>query len=236
MITLSERIKSLIFWISISLIFLIIFGIFIIDIFATDAQDKEKLSIVFSYLSTVFAFLSALGLFTTIIIYFRQRKDLEILEKIKDRKLTEAYFNIFKNYTEKLIIITKQLIEFKKLINDENCRYVDVIIGENIYAFVALDSKNEQISNATIYEFDIDSLSLIYANSTSSNPIISLNYCYLYDFSSKSKIIIDNLIIKIKERNSKQDATEFLNTINIENSLLFLSDIENDFKSYFDEL
>ncbi|WP_209306887.1 hypothetical protein, partial [Proteus mirabilis] len=68
MITLSERIKSLIFWISISLIFLIIFGIFIIDIFATDAQDKEKLSIVFSYLSTVFAFLSALGLFTTIII------------------------------------------------------------------------------------------------------------------------------------------------------------------------
>ncbi|WP_100160155.1 hypothetical protein [Proteus columbae] len=236
MITLSERIKSLIFWISISLIFLIIFGIFIIDIFATDAQDKEKLSIVFSYLSTVFAFLSALGLFTTIIIYFRQRKDLEILEKIKDRKLTEAYFNIFKNYTEKLIIITKQLIEFKKLINDENCRYVDVIIGENIYAFVALDSKNEQISNATIYEFDIDSLSLIYANSTSSNPIISLNYYYLYDFSSKSKIIIDNLIIKIKQRNSKQDATEFLNTINLEDSLLFLSDIENDFKLYFDEL
>ncbi|UPK80318.1 hypothetical protein LW139_16165 [Proteus vulgaris] len=236
MITLSERIKSLIFWISISLIFLIIFGIFIIDIFATDAQDKEKLSIVFSYLSTVFAFLSALGLFTTIIIYFRQRKDLEILEKIKDRKLTEAYFNIFKNYTEKLIIITKQLIEFKKLINDENCRYVDVIIGENIYAFVALDSKNEQISNATIYEFDIDSLSLIYANSTSSNPIISLNYYYLYDFSSKSKIMIDNLIIKIKQRNSKQDATEFLNTINLEDSLLFLSDIENDFKLYFDEL
>lgn len=236
MITLSERIKSLIFWISISLIFLIIFGIFIIDIFATDSQDKEKLSIVFSYLSTVFAFLSALGLFTTIIIYFRQRKDLEILEKIKDRKLTEAYFNIFKNYTEKLIIITNQLIEFKKLINDENCRYVDVIIGENIYAFVALDSKNEQISNATIYEFDIDSLSLIYANSTSSNPIISLNYYYLYDFSSKSKIIIDNLIIKIKQRNSKQDATEFLNTINLEDSLLFLSDIENDFKLYFDEL
>ncbi|HEJ9488081.1 hypothetical protein WMR86_15020 [Proteus vulgaris] len=236
MITLSERIKSLIFWISISLIFLIIFGIFIIDIFATDAQDKEKLSIVFSYLSTVFAFLSALGLFTTIIIYFRQRKDLEILEKIKDRKLTEAYFNIFKNYTEKLIIITNQLIEFKKLINDENCRYVDVIIGENIYAFVALDSKNEQISNATIYEFDIDSLSLIYANSTSSNPIISLNYYYLYDFSSKSKIMIDNLIIKIKQRNSKQDATEFLNTINLEDSLLFLSDIENDFKLYFDEL
>ncbi len=236
MITLSERIKSLIFWISISLIFLIIFGIFIIDIFATDAQDKEKLSIVFSYLSTVFAFLSALGLFTTIIIYFRQRKDLEILEKIKDRKLTEAYFNIFKNYTEKLIIITKQLIEFKKLINDENCRYVDVIIGENIYAFVALDSKNEQISNATIYEFDIDSLSLIYANSTSSNPIISLNYYYLYDFSSKSKIMIDNLIIKIKQRNSKKDATEFLNTINLEDSLLFLSDIENDFKLYFDEL
>ncbi|HCZ8392340.1 hypothetical protein [Proteus mirabilis] len=236
MITLSERIKSLIFWISISLIFLIIFGIFIIDIFATDAQDKEKLSIVFSYLSTVFAFLSALGLFTTIIIYFRQRKDLEILEKIKDRKLTEAYFNIFKNYTKKLIIITKQLIEFKKLINDENCRYVDVIIGENIYAFVALDSKNEQISNATIYEFDIDSLSLIYANSTSSNPIISLNYYYLYDFSSKSKIMIDNLIIKIKQRNSKQDATEFLNTINLEDSLLFLSDIENDFKLYFDEL
>ncbi|WP_337234905.1 hypothetical protein [Proteus terrae] len=236
MITLSERIKSLIFWISISLIFLIIFGIFIIDIFATDAQDKEKLSIVFSYLSTVFAFLSALGLFTTIIIYFRQRKDLEILEKIKDRKLTEAYFNIFKNYTGKLIIITKQLIEFKKLINDENCRYVDVIIGENIYAFVALDSKNEQISNATIYEFDIDSLSLIYANSTSSNPIISLNYYYLYDFSSKSKIMIDNLIIKIKQRNSKQDATEFLNTINLEDSLLFLSDIENDFKLYFDEL
>lgn len=236
MITLSERIKSLIFWISISLIFLIIFGIFIIDIFATDAQDKEKLSIVFSYLSTVFAFLSALGLFTTIIIYFRQRKDLEILEKIKDRKLTEAYFNIFKNYTEKLIIITNQLIEFKKLINDENCRYVDVIIGENIYAFVALDSKNEQISNATIYEFDIDSLSLIYANSTSSNPIISLNYYYLYDFSSKSKIMIDNLIIKIKQRNSKQDATEFLNTINLEDSLLFLSDIENGFKLYFDEL
>lgn len=236
MITLSERIKSLIFWISISLIFLIIFGIFIIDIFATDAQDKEKLSIVFSYLSTVFAFLSALGLFTTIIIYFRQRKDLEILEKIKDRKLTEAYFNIFKNYTGKLIIITKQLIEFKKLINDENCRYVDVIIGENIYAFVALDSKNEQISNATIYEFDIDSLSLIYANSTSSNPIISLNYYYLYDFSSKSKIMIDNLIIKIKQRNSKQDATEFLNTINLEDFLLFLSDIENDFKLYFDEL
>lgn len=236
MITLSERIKSLIFWISISLIFLIIFGIFIIDIFATDAQDKEKLSIVFSYLSTVFAFLSALGLFTTIIIYFRQRKDLEILEKIKDRKLTEAYFNIFKNYTGKLIIITKQLIEFKKLINNENCRHVDVIIGENIYAFVALDSKNEQISNATIYEFDIDSLSLIYANSTSSNPIISLNYYYLYDFSSKSKIMIDNLIIKIKQRNSKQDATEFLNTINLEDSLLFLSDIENDFKLYFDEL
>ncbi len=48
--------------------------------------------------------------------------------------------------------------------------------------------------------------------------------------------MIDNLIIKIKQRNSKQDATEFLNTINLEDSLLFLSDIENDFKLYFDEL
>lgn len=60
MIELSAKFKNIIFWASTASISLIIFGIFVIDIFVTDADGKDKLSIVFSYLSTIFAFLSAL--------------------------------------------------------------------------------------------------------------------------------------------------------------------------------
>ncbi len=74
MIKLSSKLENIIFWALTASISLIIFGIFVIDIFVTDADGKDKLSIVFSYLSTIFAFLSALALFATIGVYLAQKK------------------------------------------------------------------------------------------------------------------------------------------------------------------
>ncbi|MEX5485855.1 hypothetical protein IC611_08825 [Proteus mirabilis] len=49
MIELSSKFKNIIFWALTASIALIVFGIFVIDIFANDAQGKDKLSIIFFF-------------------------------------------------------------------------------------------------------------------------------------------------------------------------------------------
>ncbi|HCU0913512.1 TPA: hypothetical protein OUF72_001139, partial [Proteus mirabilis] len=87
MIELSSRLKNIIFWTLTVSISLIVFGVFVIDIFVTDAHGKDKLSIIFSYLSTIFAFLSALALFATIAVYFWQKNDEKNKQFILDKKI-----------------------------------------------------------------------------------------------------------------------------------------------------
>lgn len=87
MIELSSKIKNFIFWGSITLIFFIVFGVFVIDIFVYDAQGKDKLSIIFSFLSAFFALLSSLGILITIGVYFSQKNDDKRKQKEMDEKL-----------------------------------------------------------------------------------------------------------------------------------------------------
>ncbi len=180
--------------------------------------------------------LSSFGILATIGVYFWQKRDLKKLENDKNKNAVEIYLNIFKAYTDELKTIIEQIIIFRKLLEDENCSSVDVIIGEKIYAFITLDSKNNIIGHATMYGFDIASLSLIYATSTSSNQTISENYCNLYNQGSKIKILVDNLVIKIKETNNKNAAEDFLSTISLDQHLFFLSDINDDFEQYSNKL
>ncbi|WP_163748819.1 hypothetical protein, partial [Proteus mirabilis] len=87
MIELSSKFKNIIFWALTASIALIVFGIFVIDIFANDAQGKDKLSIIFSFLSAFFALLSSLGILITIGVYFSQKNDDKRKQKEIDEKL-----------------------------------------------------------------------------------------------------------------------------------------------------
>ncbi|HDT3934565.1 TPA: hypothetical protein QHP06_003160, partial [Morganella morganii subsp. morganii] len=117
MIELSPRAKNIIFWISTASISLIIFGIFIIDTFVTDAKGKDKLSIIFSYLSTVFAILSSLGILSTIGVYLAQKKHIHetnneikssVLKILTDAvKLNDNFIEFTNNDTREIKSIIK---------------------------------------------------------------------------------------------------------------------------------
>lgn len=164
MIELSSKVKNIIFWISISLVSLIVFGIFIIDVFVTDAHGKDKLSIVFSYLSTVFAFLSALGLFATIGVYFWQKNENETQKNNKIEGIDMIIADECKNINY-LIYSTRQLINSvesqNKLIEeytieDDNFGYIDInstlnddkytVVLSNVYLQQLDDGVHEQSS------------------------------------------------------------------------------------------
>lgn len=136
MIELSSKVKNIIFWISTSLASLIIFGVFIIDIFVTDAHGKDKLSIVFSYLSTVFAFLSALGLFTTIGVYFWQKNDEKNKQNETNDKL--CYF-----LSEKVVHL-QSLIKFVKIINNEKIKITRVMLNDSEITIYSNNKKSPE--------------------------------------------------------------------------------------------
>ncbi|HEK2896818.1 hypothetical protein [Proteus terrae] len=116
MIELSSKFKNIIFWALTASISLIVFGIFIIDIFVIDAHGKDKLSIIFSYLSTIFAFLSALALFATIGVYFWQRNDdLKKQSEFDERIIPEISSNIRFMHDD-----TRQIISMFKEIKNYN--------------------------------------------------------------------------------------------------------------------
>ncbi|HCR3455484.1 hypothetical protein ACFYLL_13210 [Proteus mirabilis] len=121
MIELSSKLKNIIFWVSTASISLIVFGVFVIDIFVTDAHGKDKLSIIFSYLSTIFAFLSSLALFATIGVYFWQKNDEKNKQNETNAKL--CYF-----LSEKIAHL-QSLIKFVKMINNEKIKITRVMLN-----------------------------------------------------------------------------------------------------------
>ncbi|HEK1037808.1 TPA: hypothetical protein SMQ30_000736 [Proteus mirabilis] len=125
MIELSSRLKNIIFWTLTVSISLIVFGVFVIDIFVTDAHGKDKLSIIFSYLSTIFAFLSALALFATIAVYFWQKNDEKNKQFILDKKI---YLSIGKKI--KLLIY---LIESINSTLKKSKEYKSIYLNDNYF-------------------------------------------------------------------------------------------------------
>lgn len=126
MIELSAKFKNIIFWALTASISLIVFGIFVIDIFVIDAHGKDKLSIIFSYLSTIFAFLSALALFATIGVYFSQKNDAK---KQKNKEIS-AIKSILSKKCERiygLINTTLTLIHAIKKRNKEIEKHTEVV-------------------------------------------------------------------------------------------------------------
>ncbi|HHS3623438.1 TPA: hypothetical protein ACSEXO_003662 [Proteus mirabilis] len=129
MIELSSKLKNIIFWVSTASISLIVFGVFVIDIFVTDAHGKDKLSIIFSYLSTIFAFLSSLALFATIGVYFWQKND--ILKKQIDfdqrviPSLTEN-INAINSNISKLIVIFQNIHDYEVYMENDSFVYTTI--------------------------------------------------------------------------------------------------------------
>lgn len=119
MLKLSSKLKNIIFWVLTTSIALIIFGVFIIDIFVTAAHGGDKLSIIFSYLSTVFAFVSSLALFATIGVYFWQKND----KNQDDDKRLDIYKTLLKNeigtINEKRTRISKISKISKRILNNQ---------------------------------------------------------------------------------------------------------------------
>ncbi|MEQ4898625.1 hypothetical protein [Proteus vulgaris] len=146
MIKLSSKLENIIFWASTVSISLIVFGIFVIDIFVTDAHGKDKLSIIFSYLSTIFAFLSALALFATIGVYLHQIN----IKKREEEKEIKAYIN---NYAHGFHKNTIRIVDdINELIYELNHNHSLVINSELIdIANQMRDIAKENISlNITI--------------------------------------------------------------------------------------
>ncbi|WP_147288544.1 hypothetical protein [Proteus vulgaris] len=126
MIELSSKFKNIIFWALTASISLIVFGIFVIDIFVIDAHGKDKLSIIFSYLSTIFAFLSALALFATIGVYLHQIN----IKKMEEEKEINAYINNYVHVFHKNTI--RIVSDINGLMYDLNHKYNLVISAELI--------------------------------------------------------------------------------------------------------
>ncbi|CRL60119.1 hypothetical protein [Proteus vulgaris] len=126
MIELSSKFKNIIFWALTASISLIVFGIFVIDIFVIDAHGKDKLSIIFSYLSTIFAFLSALALFATIGVYFWQRNDdLKKQSEFDERIIPEIsrIIRFMHDDTRQIISIFKEIKNYNISIDLDILKY-----------------------------------------------------------------------------------------------------------------
>lgn len=140
MIKLPSKIKNLIFWVLVTSISLIIFGVFVIDIFVTDAHGKDKLSIIFSYLSTVFAFLSALALFATIGVYFGQKEDIKKSQRIKDNIVEEEIIRISVHYIKMINYIKSFMNDVSKI---DGGYETSSNITENHYLFLSITGIDE---------------------------------------------------------------------------------------------
>ncbi|HID8275642.1 TPA: hypothetical protein ACXIHS_000795 [Proteus mirabilis] len=232
MIELSSKLKNIIFWVSTASISLIVFGVFVIDIFVTDAHGKDKLSIIFSYLSTIFAFLSSLALFATIGVYFWQKKDSENSEKKRQKEISISYLNIFTAYAEELKTIVIQLVKLRNLLDKNNNSFVEYIGGYDIHAFILKDEDGKELGNARMFKFDSSSLSSIHSNSASVNINISENYLFLYKHSIQINIYIENLILKIHYDNSKENILDYFSDISLDESIHAIDLCVKDFKGY----
>ena len=232
MIELSSKLKNIIFWVSTASISLIVFGVVVIDIFVTDAHGKDKLSIIFSYLSTIFAFLSSLALFATIGVYWRQKKDSENSEKKNQKEKSISYLNIFTKYSDELKTIVSQLVKLHKLLDENNNSFVEYIGGHDIHAFILKDVNGKELGNARMFKFDSSSLSYIYSNSASVNINISEKYQFLYKRSIKINTYIENLILKIHYDNSKENILNYFSTLRLSKSIDKIDLCVKDFEDY----
>ncbi|WP_161747981.1 hypothetical protein [Proteus penneri] len=236
MIELSSKLKNIIFWVSTASISLIVFGVFVIDIFVTDAHGKDKLSIIFSYLSTIFAFLSSLALFATIGVYFWQKKDSENSEKKRQKEISISYLNIFTKYSDELKTIVIQLVKLRNLLAKNNDSFVEYLGGHNIHAFILKNTKGRELGNARMFKFDNSSLSYIYSNSASVNVNISERYQFLYKHSIQINTYIENLILKIHYDNSKENILDYFSDLSLDESIHTIDLCVKGFKDYSQSL
>lgn len=180
MIGLSSKVKNIIFWISTVLVSLIVFGVFIIDTFVTDAHGKDKLSIVFSYLSTVFAFLSALGLFTTIGVYFWQKKDAINKDTAKDELNNTAYNKVIYDEGMKIKESLEQLMRIKASIIASNGN-VEIVTTNN-FNFIKPINDPEIL----LLLRNTDSIREIYVSSSScSNEQLYESARFIYEINNQ---------------------------------------------------
>ncbi|HAT5547493.1 TPA: hypothetical protein JAD17_001379 [Proteus mirabilis] len=225
MIELSSKFKNIIFWALTASIALIVFGIFVIDIFANDAQGKDKLSIIFSFLSAFFALLSSLGILITIGVYFSQKND----DKRKQKEIDEKLIYFIREKVSDFNFKIKRVLTF--LENDDKYYgigvsgnkiiYKDPLEDEyNITNTINLKLKNNDFLDrnnihASLYLFifilDIDSLSENFINKTYSYVMYShAHSLYIPDehFSCKDK---NELIDFLKE--TEREITSRLNEL-----------------------
>ncbi len=225
MIEISSKVKNFIFWISLTSVSLIVFGIFIIDIFVTDAKGKDKLSIIFSYLSTVFAFLSALALFATIVVYFWQKNDSLKMQKERD-DIVKRSLSAALNSHETTIL---NIMDFA--IDDFETKYKKIMIeqGKHIScAFIALDCTDELIQYQPVHiehgGFINESMRERHSCSSSTAQLVEeINYFteeltkfiknVVIDKLSNDKFPIRMKLIIIKDFSNKK-GKYFLNEIN----------------------
>lgn len=172
--------KEIIFFV---LVVLIIFGAFIISYFS-DEKNIDILSIIFSYLSAVFAFLSALGIITTISVYLLQKHDIEteknkkikIINSIIAKECKRTYWLIecisnfissLYNTNERLEKYTNKDYNYDKInisVNNTNKLYYITITSLILNDLYKDDSHDSMMS---IVKIDEDKLSeLLYASAS----------------------------------------------------------------------
>lgn len=185
MIELSSRLKNFIFWVLVASISLIVFGVFVIDVFVTDAHGKDKLSIIFSYLSTVFTFLSALALFVTIGVYFWQKKDKYKEQIDLDSKIIPFVISKSESILETISTIREKIKE----IDHDDRLYIagDNLIKENqnekIYCFLKCDIHDDFINKNKILVSRQLFIFIIALDSNYSRIISELSeFCYKWNY------------------------------------------------------